>query len=127
MNNPHIVRKSSSPIAAPPEAGIHWINIVTNEEFFSVGTSSLLDWLPRPRVGTHGGLIIPKITTALRETLTLDEAELFFDEDEKAFYGGDGTTLGGQKLCFCGTVSEAVTTESGDILTTESGDTIDTE
>lgn len=47
MINPHIVRKSTSPVAAPPEAGIHWINIVTNEEFFSVGTTSVNDWVKR--------------------------------------------------------------------------------
>lgn len=47
MNNPHIVRKSTSPLAAPPEAGIHWINVVTNEEYFSVGTNSVNDWIKR--------------------------------------------------------------------------------
>lgn len=47
MLNPHIVRKSTSPTSTPPEAGIHWINTSTREEFFSVGTSSVLDWIPR--------------------------------------------------------------------------------
>lgn len=47
MNNPHIVRKTTSPSSAPPEAGIHWINTVTNEEYFSVGTSSVNDWIKR--------------------------------------------------------------------------------
>jgi len=47
MINPHIVRKSTSPTIAPPEAGIHWINTVTNEEFFSVGTNSVADWIVR--------------------------------------------------------------------------------
>lgn len=47
MINPHIIRKTTSPVSAPPEAGIHWINTVTNEEFFSVGTSSVADWIPR--------------------------------------------------------------------------------
>jgi hypothetical protein len=42
--NPHIVRKNTSPVSAPPEAGIHWINTITKEEFFSVGTSSVADW-----------------------------------------------------------------------------------
>jgi hypothetical protein len=51
MINPHIVRKPSNPSAAPPEAGMHWINTLTNEEFFSVGTSSVTDWIPRRRSG----------------------------------------------------------------------------
>jgi hypothetical protein len=51
MINPHIVRKPSNPNAAPPEAGMHWINTVTNEEFFSVGVSAVSDWIPRRRSG----------------------------------------------------------------------------
>lgn len=47
MINPHIIRKTTDPTSAPPEAGIHWINTVTGVEFFSVGTSSLSDWIPR--------------------------------------------------------------------------------
>lgn len=47
MQNPHIVRKLTNPVSAPPEAGIHWINTITNNEFFSVGTTSLSDWVPR--------------------------------------------------------------------------------
>jgi len=37
----------------------------------------------------------PKVTTAQRNTLTLEVSELVYDVDQKAFYGGDGTTLGG--------------------------------
>ena len=51
MINPHVIRKSSNPSSAPAEAGMHWINILTNEEFFSVGTSSIDDWIPRRRSG----------------------------------------------------------------------------
>lgn len=51
MQNPHIVRKTTNPTAAPPEAGIHWINTVTQQEFFSVGTSTINDWLPREPQG----------------------------------------------------------------------------
>jgi hypothetical protein len=51
MLSPHIVRKTTNPTGAPPEAGIHWINTVTNEEFFSVGTSSIDDWIARRRTG----------------------------------------------------------------------------
>jgi len=51
MINPHIVRKITSPISAPPEAGIHWINTATGEEFFSVGTSNVNDWVIRKNNG----------------------------------------------------------------------------
>jgi hypothetical protein len=37
----------------------------------------------------------PKVTTAQRNTLTLEVSELVYDIDQKAFYGGDGATLGG--------------------------------
>ena len=37
----------------------------------------------------------PKVTTAQRSTLTLEVSELVYDIDQKAFYGGDGATLGG--------------------------------
>ena len=47
MLNPHIVRKNTSPTTPPPEAGVHWINLITNEEYFSVGTSSTSDWIKR--------------------------------------------------------------------------------
>lgn len=45
MINPHIVRKTTSPVAAPPEAGIHWINTVSGTAYFSVGTSAVTDWI----------------------------------------------------------------------------------
>jgi len=51
MISPHVIRKTTNPTSAPPEPGIHWINVVTNEEFFSVGTSSIDDWIPRRRTG----------------------------------------------------------------------------
>lgn len=59
MISPHIVRKTTSPVAAPPEAGIHWINTTSGEEFFSVGADDVSDWLPRstgqlPLGGTTG-------------------------------------------------------------------------
>jgi hypothetical protein len=45
MNNPHIIRRTTDPVGAPPETGIHWINTTTNKEFFSVGTTSFADWI----------------------------------------------------------------------------------
>jgi hypothetical protein len=53
MNYPHIIRKDTDPTLAPPEAGIHWINTTSGTEFFSVGTSTVDDWIAR-----EGGVII---------------------------------------------------------------------
>lgn len=51
MINPHIIRKSTNPTIAPPEAGIHWINTLTGTEYFSVGTNDVSDWIPRASSG----------------------------------------------------------------------------
>ncbi len=64
MNNPHIVRKTTSPTSAPPETGIHWINTATNEEFFSIGTVSVTDWIRRGLSSSADSLI----TTAYNNT-----------------------------------------------------------
>ena len=56
MNSPHIVRKATSPSSAPPEEGIHWINTVTHEEFFSVGTTSVNQWIKRAVTRTADAL-----------------------------------------------------------------------
>jgi hypothetical protein len=37
----------------------------------------------------------PKITTDQRLSLTLDVSELVYDVNQKAFYGGDGVSIGG--------------------------------
>ena len=37
----------------------------------------------------------PKVSTIQRSSLTLEVSELVYDLDQKAFYGGDGTTKGG--------------------------------
>jgi hypothetical protein len=62
MISPHIVRRTVNPSSIPTEAGIHWINTATNEEFFSVGTSSVDDWIPRRRSGfrTYSITITPQ-------------------------------------------------------------------
>lgn len=57
MENPHIVRKTTDPVSAPPEAGIHWINTTTGKEYFSVGTSSLADWIDRAAGSASWGTI----------------------------------------------------------------------
>lgn len=57
MINPHIVRKTTDPVSAPPEEGIHWINTVSGKEFFSVGTASVADWIDRETSGVNWGTI----------------------------------------------------------------------
>jgi len=37
----------------------------------------------------------PRVTTIQRNNLVLDVSELVYDTDQKAFYGGDGSTQGG--------------------------------
>lgn len=72
MQSPHIVRKTTDPVAAPPEAGIHWINTVTNKEFFSVGTASVTDW----RTNTFNSLIDVNITSPQDgDVLTYDQTQ----------------------------------------------------
>lgn len=41
---------------------------------------------------------VPKITTAQRLTLVLDEAEIVFDTDSKNYYGGNNSDIGGFPL-----------------------------
>ncbi len=40
-------------------------------------------------------LKVPRITSTQRSTLLLTEGEIVFDTDEKIFYGGNGTLVGG--------------------------------
>ena len=72
---------------------------------------------------------VPRITTSLRQALLLEEAELVYDTNLKKFFGGDGVTLGGKELCYCGgeTVDGIITTEGGDGLLTEDGSHIEFE
>jgi hypothetical protein len=41
----HIIRKNSNPDIIPTKSGIHWINEASKEHWFSVGNSSLSDWV----------------------------------------------------------------------------------
>ena len=75
MLNPHIVRKEISPTSAPPEAGIHWINTLTNEEFFSVGTNSVSDWVKRSHTST------PYRQTVVISQIHLDNKKIALDRD----------------------------------------------
>lgn len=66
MIYPHIIRKDVDPTNAPPEAGIHWVNTLTNFEWFSVGTATVADWLPRT------GVIGPQGPPGSSETLVIE-------------------------------------------------------
>ncbi len=41
----HIYQGTTDPISAPPGIGHHYINTTTKKIFFSVGTSSVNDWI----------------------------------------------------------------------------------
>lgn len=41
----HIIRKNSNPDIVPTKSGIHWINEASKEHWFSIGNSSLSDWV----------------------------------------------------------------------------------
>jgi hypothetical protein len=80
MQNPHIVRKTTNPTSPPPEAGIHWINTVTHQEFLSVGTDSVTDWLPREPEGvwlSGSGVPSPSIGS---------EKDYYHNTDNDTFY-----------------------------------------
>lgn len=64
MEYPHLIRKITNPVSAPPEAGIHWINTLTGVEFFSVATNTVADWLIRaPSGGVTDHLFLSNIGT----------------------------------------------------------------
>jgi hypothetical protein len=68
-------------------------------------------------------LKVPRIATALRENLLLEEAEIVFDTDLKKFFGGDGVTLGGIEF-FTPTL---ILTENGHALITEDNNILEPE
>ena len=51
--HPHLVRRNGAPTQAPPATGIHWVDETTGREYFSVGTSTVDDWLPRDFLIKH--------------------------------------------------------------------------
>ena len=71
MENPHLIRRVTDPVAAPPEEGIHWVNTLTGKEFFSVGTSSVDDWVLRE---SGGGGAWGGITGTLSDQTDLQSA-----------------------------------------------------
>jgi hypothetical protein len=55
----------------------------------------------------------PKLTSLQRKELVLEVSELVYDIDNKAFYGGDGNTLGG--FLVSGSVAETIELNQQDI------------
>lgn len=41
----HIIRKNTNPDIVPTKSGIHWINEASREHWFSIGNSTLSDWV----------------------------------------------------------------------------------
>jgi hypothetical protein len=59
----------------------------------------------------------PRITTVDRSTLTPTPSEILYDIDKKAFYGGDGSTLGGFLIGSTGFGSDYIVEQQ--VLTTQ--------
>lgn len=59
----------------------------------------------------------PRITTEQRITLLLDPSEIVFDTNENAFYGGNGTDLGGFR--FAGGTGSGTLFSSGSVVVGE--------
>lgn len=55
----------------------------------------------------------PKLTALQRKELVLEVSELVYDVDNKAFYGGDGSTLGG--FLVSGSAAETIELNQQDI------------
>lgn len=51
----HIIRAAVNPTAAPDQVGVHWVNTVTKQTFFSVGTGVVGDWKELGAAGGGGG------------------------------------------------------------------------
>lgn len=60
----------------------------------------------------------PRATTSQRISLTLEAGEIVYDSNQKVFYGGNGTTLGGFPLgeSISGGIPEIITLTQQDIL-----------
>ncbi len=41
----HVFRKNSAPASAPTDLGQHWVNETSGEQWLSVGTASVADWI----------------------------------------------------------------------------------
>lgn len=69
---------------------------------------------------------VPRITTALRQDLLLEEAEIVYDVDLKKFFGGDGVTVGGVEFCYCSpqNFGNFILAQNGNPLITQNGNYI---
>lgn len=52
----HVIRATAAPTAAPTREGQHWIDTVNKVMYFSVGTSSVSDWVALNVSGTNPAL-----------------------------------------------------------------------
>jgi hypothetical protein len=80
MINPHVVRKTYNPDSPPAEPGMHWINVSTNEEFFSVGTSTIDDWIPRRRSGFRSYVVVITQQNLINKNIVLPYTPVNPDE-----------------------------------------------
>ena len=60
----HIIRAAVNPTAAPDQVGVHWVNTVTKQTFFSVGTGVVGDWKELGAAGGGGGGVDPSYVNA---------------------------------------------------------------
>lgn len=65
----HIFKSTSGPSSAPSGVGHHWVNTTTKEEYLSVGTASVADWILQNSATTITGVLpISKGGTGLSTT-----------------------------------------------------------
>ena len=108
MNYPHLVRKNSDPVSAPPEIGIHWINVNSKKEWFSVGTSSVDDWVEKNKapyqveyITLSGPDVLAKEISLLDTPETPQFVLLTIDGGPTCFYNLD-FIVSGNKLQWTG-------------------------
>ncbi len=56
----HIIIKDYPPLSVPPNVGVHYVDRVNKRLWFSIGTSSLTDWIEQG-VG-DGVTVVPAVT-----------------------------------------------------------------
>lgn len=106
MSTIHIIKTNANPSAAPDLSGQHWVNTTNGRTWFSVGTSSVADWVEigvgeanlAANVGTGAGVFRDKtgVTLNMRKikagaNVTVTENA---DDITVAATGGGGITAG---------------------------------
>lgn len=71
----HIIKATVDPSSAPLRVGQHWINTTTSVEFFSVGTSSVSDWVESVTTGSVAAAIAAHVAAADPHPTYLTAAE----------------------------------------------------